>query len=175
MWTTEDPFAGGSGGDDYKVVIDGSDVVVTPTQADLEAIGQALPGLNVNDKAAVNAVLATPIEGSDGIPAWQALFLGLAPTTNDLEKVKITSVSIGADGKVTLVLNNELDPKTNRGVVIRFNVYASNDLTTWGDSPIVTATDTLTIPAITPAPGETKKFYKVVVDFVPPPPPNEGE
>ena len=26
-------------------------------------------------------------------------------------------------------------------------------------------TNTLTIPAITPAQGETKKFYKVVVDF----------
>ncbi len=175
VWTEEDPFAGGSSGSDYKVVIDGSDVVVTPTQADLEAIGQALPGLNVTDPTAVNAVLATEIEGSDGIPAWQALFLGLAPTTNDLEKVKITSVSFDNDGKVVLEMNDELDLKTNRGVVIQLKVYASSDLTTWGSEPIVTATDTLTIPAISRALGETYKFYKVVVDFAPPPPANQGE
>ena len=31
--------------------------------------------------------------------------------------------------------------------------------------PLATVTNTKTIPAVTPAQGETKKFYKVVVEF----------
>ena len=98
VWTEEDPFAGGAGGSDYKVVIDGSDVVVTPTVEDLAAVKAAVEAqthetFDVTDVAAVNAALAAPIPGTT-IPSWQALFLGVAPTTNGLETVAIESITI---------------------------------------------------------------------------------
>ena len=74
--------AAAAGGDDYVVEIEGSDVVITPQAGDLEALAEA--GVDTNSVAAVNAALATTIEGTS-IPAWQALFLGVAPTTNGLE------------------------------------------------------------------------------------------
>ena len=173
VWTTEDPFAGGSSGSDYKVVIDGSDVVVTPTQADLEAIGQALPGLNVTDPTAVNAVLATEIEGSDGIPAWQALFLGVEPTTNGLEQVAIKSISFDENGKVVVEMADAVQLKTERGVYIGLILKGSNDLSTW--TTLQTVWDDTEFEPVQPALGETKKFYKVEVVFSgtePPPPAN---
>ena len=48
----------------------------------------------------------------------------------------------------------------------RREVIGSNDLSTWDTTnPLATVTNSLEIPDITPALGETKKFYKVVVEF----------
>jgi hypothetical protein len=153
--------AAGAGGDDYVVEIEGSDVVITPQEGDLEALAEA--GVDTNSVAAVNAALATTIEGTS-IPAWQALFLGVAPTTNGLETVAIKSISIAADGTVTVEMADGVTLKTGRGVDIKLKLMGSTDLTNWTQigSDI---TNTKVIPAITPAQGETKKFYKVVVDF----------
>ena len=150
-----------AGGDDYVVEIEGSDVVITPQAGDLEALAEA--GVDTNSVAAVNAALATTIEGTS-IPAWQALFLGVAPTTNGLETVAIKSISIAADGTVTVEMADGVTLKTGRGVDIKLKLMGSTDLTNWTQigSDI---TNTKVIPAITPAQGETKKFYKVVVDF----------
>ena len=170
VWTEEDPFAGGAGGDDYKVEIGGSDVIITPQAGDLAALQAAIVAgggsLDVTDVAAVNAALAAPIPGtSPAIPSWQALFLGVAPTTNGLEQVAIESITI-ENGTVTVAMSDDLTLMTGRGVDIVLKVIGSNDLSTWNtETPLVTATNTLTIPAITPALGETKKFYKVVVEF----------
>ena len=165
VWTTEDPLQGSSGGDDYKVTINGSDVVVTPSAEDLAAVQAAVIAgggtLDVTDVAAVNAALAAEI-GSTGIPSWQALFLGLPPTEAGLESFKIDSISIGADGKVTVALPASVDPKTGRGVTITLKLMGSDDLSTW--SFIENASGT-TFGAVTPGSGETKKFYKVVVEF----------
>ena len=150
-----------AGGDDYVVEIEGSDVVITPQAGDLEALAEA--GVDTNSVAAVNAALATTIEGTS-IPAWQALFLGVAPTTNGLETVAIKSISIAADGTVTVEMADGVTLKTGRGVDIKLKLMGSTDLSTWTQigSDI---TNTKVIPAITPAQGETKKCYKVVVDF----------
>ena len=151
--------AGGSGG--YKVVIENSDVAITPQAGDLEALAEA--GVDTNSVAAVNAALAQTIEGTS-IPAWQALFLGVAPTTNGLETVAIKSISFNADGDVEVVMADGVELKTGRGVDIKLKLMGSTDLTNWTQigSDI---TNTKTIPAVTPEQGETKKFYKVVVDF----------
>ena len=150
-----------AGGDDYVVEIEGSDVVITPQAGDLEALAEA--GVDTNSVAAVNAALATEI-GTTGIPAWQALFLGVAPTAAGLETVAIKSISIAADGTVTVEMADGVTLKTGRGVDIKLKLMGSTDLTNWTQigSDI---TNTKVIPAITPAQGETKKFYKVVVDF----------
>ncbi len=153
--------AAGAGGDDYVVEIEGSDVVITPQEGDLEALAEA--GVDTNSVAAVNAALATTIEGTS-IPAWQALFLGVAPTTNGLETVAIKSISINAEGNVEIEMADGVTLKTGRGVDIKLKLMGSTDLTNWTQigSDI---TNTKVIPAITPAQGETKKFYKVVVEF----------
>ena len=170
VWTEEDPFAGGAGGDDYKVTIGGSDVIITPQAGDLAALQAAIVAgggtLDVTDVDAVNAALAAPIPGtSPAIPSWQALFLGVAPTTNGLEQVAIESVTV-ENGTVTVAMSDDLTLMTGRGVDIVLKVIGSNDLSIWDTAnPLATATNTLTIPAITPAQGETKKFYKVVVEF----------
>ena len=145
---------------DYEVVIDGSDVVITPTAEDFAAIA---PYVDTNDVAAVNALLAQPITGTT-IPNWQAMFLGVEPTTNGLEQVAIKSISIAADGTVTVEMADGVTLKTGRGVDIKLKLMGSTDLSSWTQigSDI---TNTKVIPAITPAEGETKKFYKVVVDF----------
>ena len=154
-----------AGGSDYVVTIDGSDVVVTPSAEDLAAVQAAVVAgggtLDVTDVAAVNAAMAAPI-GTTGVPSWQALFLGLPPTEAGLESFKIDSISIGADGKVTVALPASVDPKTGRGVTITLKLMGSDDLSTW--SFIENASGT-TFGAVTPGSGETKKFYKVVVEF----------
>ena len=167
VWTTEDPFQGGAGGDDYKVEIGGNDVVITPTAADLAAIAAAAQAagqtIDVNDKAAVNELLATVIPGTDGIQAWEAAFLGVEPSTNGLEQVAIKSISFDEDGKVVVEMADAIELKTGRGVTINLILKGSDDLTTW--TTLQTATDTTEFTAITPAANETKKFYKVVVEF----------
>jgi hypothetical protein len=70
-----------------------------------------------------------------------------------------------ANGKVTVTMADGITLQTNRGVDITLNVYGSDDLVNWGSTPLATATNTTTIPDITPALGETKKFYKVEVSF----------
>ena len=155
--------AAGAGGDDYVVEIEGSDVVITPTAEDFDAIQPYLPsGVETNDVAAVNALLATPIQGTT-IPAWQALFLGVAPTAAGLEDVAIKSISFDADGKVVVTMADGVTLKTGRGVTINLILKGSDDLSTW--TTLQTATDSKAFTPVTPAAGETKKFYKVVVEF----------
>ena len=142
----------------YKVVIGGSDVAITPTAEDLaafEAQGYTTP-------EAINAALDTVI--TNGVKVWEALFLGLPPTEAGLESFKIESISVAADGKVTVTLPNGVSPKTGRGVDITIKLMGSDDLSTW--SFIENASGT-TFGAVTPASGETKKFYKVVVEYAP--------
>ena len=162
--TTEEPNFTPAGGNDYKVVIEGSDVVITPQAGDLAALAAA--GVDTSSVAAVNEALATPIvgTGTPGIPAWQALFLGVAPTTNGLEQVAIDSITM-TNGVVTVEMADGLTLMTGRGVDIVVNVLGSDDLSIWDPDPIVAATNSLAIPAITPEANETKKFYKVQVDF----------
>ena len=180
VWTTEDPFANAPvPGDDYKVVIAGSDVVITPTAEDFAAIAAAaaaagIQNFDTNNTAAVNALLATPIAGTGepGIPAWQAAFLGLEPTTNGLEQVAIKSISFDENGKVVVEMADAIQLKTGRGVYINLILKGSNDLSTWTE--IETVTDTKAFSAVQPALGETKKFYKVEVEFSGTPPDNNN-
>ena len=158
-----------AGGDDYKVTIGGSEVVITPQDGDLTALQAAIVAgggtLDVTDVDAVNAALAASIPGSSpAIPSWQALFLGVAPTTNGLEQVAIDSITM-TNGIVTVEMSDDLTLMTGRGVDIVLNVVGSDDLSIWDPDPLVAVTNSLVIPAITPAANETKKFYKVVVDF----------
>ena len=146
--------------DDYKVVIDGSDVAITlsPEEIALFAAG----GLDTPEK--VNAFLAMDF-GTTGAKVWEVMFLGLDPTDADaLDAFKFASITM-ANGKVTLTMPEGITLQTGRGVDITLNVYGSDDLVNWGSTPLATATDTTTIPAITPLLGETKKFYKVEVEF----------
>ena len=92
----------------------------------------------------------------------------------DLDAFKIDSITIGADGKVSVTMGDGIAPKTGRGVDITLKLLGSSDLVNWDtEHPIQTVTNpTLTqenpavvFPPITPAFGETKKFYKVVVEF----------
>ena len=168
VWTTEDPLQGSSGGDDYKVTINGSDVVVTPSAEDLAAVQAAVIAgggtLDVTDVAAVNAALAAEI-GSTGVPSWQALFLGLPPTEAGLESFKIDSISFDEDGNVVVELPDDVDPKTGRGVTITLKLMGSNDLSSWTQIETAGGTDNKTFAPVQPGLGETKKFYKVVVEF----------
>ena len=157
------------GGDDYVVTIDGSDVVVTPSAEDLAAVQAAVVAgggtLDVTDVAAVNAAMAAPI-GTTGVPSWQALFLGLPPTEAGLESFKIDSISIGADGNVTVALPASVDPKTGRGVTITLKLKAADTPNAapadWTDVESASGT---TFAPFAPGSTDTKKFYKVVVEF----------
>ena len=159
--------AAAAGDDDYKVVIEGSDVVITPTAEDLATIEPYLPeGVETNDVEAVNVLLAQDI-GTTGVKVWQAAFLGLAPTAEGLDAFKIDSITIGADGKVTVEMADGVTPKTGRGVDITLKLMASDDLAFTNPTAVATATaaSNFEFSAVTPASGETKKFYKVVVEF----------
>ena len=166
VWTTEDPFAN-AGGDDYKVTIGGSDVVVTPSAEDLAAVQAAVIAgggtLDVTDVAAVNAALAAEI-GSTGIPSWQALFLGLAPTEDGLEGFKIDSISFNEDGDIVVTLPAAVDPKTGRGVDITLKLKSADtpNAASWTDVESASGT---TFAPFAPGSTDTKKFYKVVVEF----------
>ena len=146
--------------EDYKVEIAGSDVTITPQAGDLEALKEA--GVDTSSVSAVNTALATEI-GTTGIPAWQALFLGVAPTTAGLEKVAIKSIGFDSNGKVVVEMSDDVTLKTGRGVDIKLSLQASDDLTNW--TTIQTVTDTKAFTPVTPGSGETKKFYKVVVGY----------
>ena len=166
VWTTEDPFAN-AGGDDYKVTIGGSDVVVTPSAEDLAAVQAAVIAgggtLDVTDVAAVNAALAAPI-GSTSIPSWQALFLGLPPTEAGLESFKIDSISFDEDGNIVVTLPSTVDPKTGRGVDITIKLKSADtpNAESWADVESASGT---TFAPFAPGSTDTKKFYKVVVEF----------
>ena len=141
-------------------MIGGVDVEITPKAEDLavfEAQGYTTP-------EAINAALATTIPNSDGIPAWQALFLGLEPSVAGLDGFKIKSIAL-ENGVVKVAIADGVSLKTDRGLNILLKVYGSDNLAAWSEQPIVTATNTTAIPDITPALGEVKKFYKVVVEF----------
>ena len=150
--------AAAAGGADYQVTIGSDDVVITPTAEDLAAFQQA--GIDTSDVAAVNAALDTVI--TNGVKVWEALFLGLPPTAAGLESFKIASITINAAGNVVVTLPEGVDPKTGRGVNITIKLMGSNDLSSW--TQIETASGTTFAP-VTPASGETKKFYKVVVEY----------
>ena len=161
--------AAGAGGNDYVVEIEGSDVVITPQPEDFDlmvaAAAQLDPPiqLDTNNVAAVNALLAMEIPGSGGVQAWQAAFLGVEPSTNGLKQVAIKSVSFDAEGKVVVEMADGVTLKTGRGVTINLILKGSDDLSTW--TTLQTATDSKAFTPVTPAAGETKKFYKVVVEF----------
>ena len=171
VWTEEDPFANtpGSQTDDYKVEIAGSDVVITPQEGDLAAVQAAVIAgggtLDVTDVAAVNAALAAEI-GSTGIPRWQALFLGLPPTEAGLESFKINSISFNEDGEVVVTLPAAVDPKTGRGVNITLKLKKADTpnaaAADWTDVESASGT---TFAPFAPGSTDTKKFYKVVVEF----------
>ncbi len=163
VWTEEDPFANApQPAEDYVVSINGSDVVITPTAADIEAFAQQ----GYTTVSNVNEALATPIPNGGGVLAWQALFLGIAPSAAGLESFKITSISF-EDGKVVVTIPTLNDIKTGRGVDIILKLQGSNDLSTWSDIESKTAASgtVAAFSAITPGLGETHKFYKVVVVF----------
>ena len=164
VWTTEDPFANApQPAEDYVVSINGSDVVITPTAADIEAFAQQ----GYTTVSNVNEALATPIPNGGGVLAWQALFLGIAPSAAGRESFKITSISVDEDGKVVVTIPTLNDIKTGRGVDIILKLQGSNDLSTWSDIESKTAASgtVAAFSAITPGLGETHKFYKVVVEF----------
>ena len=152
-WTAAAPPAS------YKVVIEGSDVAITPTAEDLEAF--AAQGYTTPE--AVNAALDTVI--TNGVKVWEALFLGLPPTEAGLESFKIDSITVGTDGNVTVALPAGVDPKTGRGVTITLKLMGSDDLSTWTQIETAGGTDNKTFAPVAPASGETKKFYKVVVEY----------
>ena len=165
--TTVAPEFTPAGGDDYKVTIDGSDVVVTPSAEDLAAVQAAVIAgggtLDVTDVDAVNAALAAPI-GTTGIPSWQALFLGLPPTAAGLESFKIDSISFDEDGNVVVELPDTVDPKTGRGVDITIKLKSADtpNAESWADVESASGT---TFAPFAPGSTDTKKFYKVVVEF----------
>ena len=153
--------AAGAGGG-YEVVI-GNDTA-NPVSVTLETEELALlaaGGVDTNSVAAVNAALDTVI--TNGVKVWEAAILGLTPTVAGLEAFKIDSITIGADGKVTVTLPAGVSPKTGRGVDITLKLKGASDLAgPWTDIESANGT---TFAPVTPASGETKKFYKVVVEF----------
>ena len=169
VWTEEDPLAGGSSSD-YVVEIGGSDVVIQPQAGDLEALQAAIVAgggtLDVTDVDAVNAALDANI-GTTGVKAWQALFLGLAPTEAGLAAFKIDSISFNGDGDVEVTLPAGVTLMTGRGVDITLKVMAAAEpnaaAADWDEA--TSATGSKTLPPITPAANATKEFYKVVVEF----------
>ena len=169
VWTTEDPFAGGSGGD-YQVTIGDAVVPITLSAEDVTALGTALfdagiTGTDLTTPAGVNAALAGTI-GSSGIPVWQAFFLGLPLTDAGLESFKITSISFNEDGEVVVTVPASVTLLTGHGVNIALSLQGSGDLSSW--SEVETAAITDGKPSFAPVtPGDaTKKFYKIVVNFV---------
>ena len=144
---------------DYKVVIAGSDVTLNLTSADITALEAA--GLTTVTE--VNEFLAGDFNSTT--KNWEVLFLGLNPQDSDaLDDFKVASIAI-VDGKVVVTMADGITLQTGRGVDITLNVYGSDDLVNWGSTPLATATNETTISAITPGLGETKKFYKVEVEF----------
>ena len=159
--------AAAAGGDDYVVEIDGADVVITPSAEALAVVQAAVIAgggtLDVTDVAAVNAAMAAPI-GTTGIPSWQALFLGLPPTEAGLESFKIASISFDEEGKVKVTLPASVDPKTGRGVTITLKLKSADtpNAASWTDVESASGT---TFAPFAPGSTDTKKFYKVVVEF----------
>ena len=68
-------------------------------------------------------------------------------------------------GNVTVALPAGVDPKTGRGVTITLKLMGSDDLSTWTQIETAGGTDNKTFAPVAPASGETKKFYKVVVEY----------
>ena len=144
-------------------------MAVTPSAQDLAIVQAAVIAgggtLDVTDVAAVNAALAAEI-GSTGIPRWQALFLGLPPTEAGLESFKIDSISFDEDGNVVVELPDDVDPKTGRGVTITLKLKSADTpnaaAADWTDVESASGT---TFAPFAPGSTDTKKFYKVVVEF----------
>ena len=164
--------AAAQGGAQYQVT-DGDTVIpITPQPEDFDlmvaAAAQLDPpvALDTNDVTAVNALLATPIPGSGGVLAWQAAFLGVEPSTNGLAQVAITSISFDENGKVVVEMADGVTLKTGRGVDIKLKLMVSSNLTDWTLNQ--TVTNVKEFEPVQPEAGETKKFYKVVVEFAAP-------
>ena len=81
-----------------------------------------------------------------------------------LAEFKISSISFDEDGKVVVTLPNSVDPKTGRGVTITLKLKAADtpNAETWTD---VESADGTTFAPFAPGSTDTKKFYKVVVEF----------
>lgn len=149
--------------EDYKVAIAGSDVVITPSAAMIAALKLG-ENPSVTD---VNAALAAGI-GNTGIPTWQALFLGLDATAEGLEEFKVGSIEI-VDGKVQLKMAEGVTLATDCGLDIVLKVFGSDEPSVSTDEtetnkPLATVTNATEFE-LTPVLGETKKFYKVKVEF----------
>ena len=173
VWTDQDPFANAPTPEGYSVEIGGSPVPITLSAAEVEAFGSALlaagfTGYDLSTASGVNAALAMTI-GTSGVPAWQAFFLGLPLTEAGLESFKIDSIAFDEDGKVVVTLDDDVVPLIGHGVTITLNLKGSADLSTWEQIETATitsgATNSVDFDPVTPAAGETKKFYKVTVDF----------
>ena len=173
VWTTEDPFAGNVNPAGYEVSIGGSPVSISLSDAEVQAFGSALlaagfTGYDLSTVSGVNTALAMTI-GTSGVPAWQAFFLGLPLTEAGLESFKIDSIAFDEDGKVVVTLDDDVVPLVGHGVTITLNLKGSADLSTWTQIETATITsgetNSVDFDPVTPAAGETKKFYKVTVDF----------
>ena len=147
----------------YKVVIEGSDVAITPTAADLAAF--EAEGLTTPEQ--INAALDTVI--TNGVKVWEALFLGLPPTPAGLESFKITSITFDADGNVVVTLPNGVEPKTGRGVDIAIKLMKADTPNApangWTLVENAGGNDGKTFAPFAPGSTDAKKFYKVVVEY----------
>lgn len=155
----------------YKVAIAGSDVVIKPSAAMIAALKLG-ENPSVTD---VNTALAEGI-GSTGIPTWQALFLGLDATADGLDEFKVGSIEI-VDGKVQLKMAEGVTLATDCGLDIVLKVFGSDEPSVSTDEtetnkPLATVTNATEFE-LTPVLGETKKFYKVKVEFTATPPAGE--
>ena len=149
--------------EDYKVAIAGSDVVIKPSAAMIAALDLG-ENPSVTD---VNAALAAKIVNTD-IPTWQALFLGLDATADGLDEFKVGSIEI-VDGKVQLKMAEGVTLATDCGLDIVLKVFGSDEPSVSTDEtetnqPLATVTNATEFE-LTPNLGETKKFYKVKVEF----------
>ncbi len=156
--------------DDYMVEVNGEYVTVYPTEEDLVLLNSwSVP---TNKVAYVNAALNHVLSDiSPTLLAWHMGFMGLKPNggletrTAELKKFSISSFDVASD-KVSFELSDEVKPMFGRGVDIFFHIQGSTNLTDW--AVLATATNTTTLPSVTPISGETKKFYRLTLEYAKP-------
>ena len=158
------PSAEPPSGDHYQVDIGGTDYQVTLEEEELALLATA--GVDTNSVAAVNAALDTVI--TNGVKVWEAAILGLTPTAAGLEEFKIDSIEI-VNGTVVVTLPDGVTPKTGRGVDITIKLMKADTpnaaAADWTQVETAGGSDNKTFAPFAPGSGETKKFYKVQVDF----------
>ena len=170
VWTDQDPFANAPTPEGYVVDLNGTNVTVSLTEAQLAAMAQA--GVNTGSVAVVNETLNSEIggEGATGVKVWEAAILGLPPTEAGLESFKIASISFNDQDNVVVSLSGAVHPQTGQGLDIMIKLMGSSDLSNWSYISTATITtqeglSTATFAPVEPALGETHKFYKAVVEF----------